>query len=343
MPRLPASLLCCLILLAACEQPAQPLATKPEPAAGPPPVAEILSELPDLSGHTPVPAPRALGKNIFDTVCKLGPPIMVKGWDLDADTRFLYFTGPFLLEGPEGEDVRYDYFYKSISGPQRSSVNTTLYLKAHEMDLDNQIAGELSRYNIPKFQGVDENPRKAKALLGEPSAVRELKQSGRERWFYDRPICLGEQLLPGLYLTIAEGRVTEVKGVTHPEDMKWRISGGRPPPPDSAPIYVTDLDPKVDSPQAVAVALTKRREMWRRSDGMEQYLMPGDPDPRLRPEVTVKPEGEAEFIYSTFTYQVSRYSRYEVELTIRYDLEDGTARQFDHLLYKLDEGWRLIH
>ncbi len=283
--------------------------------------------------------------DVFESVCRLGHPVAVLGWDLDPETRFVYFAGPFVEDKNAEDSLVSEYIYKAIQGPERRSVSTSLMLNADSVDLTRQKPDELQRYTIPRLTAVGSNISENIALLGEPTVVHERKSASQQRYVFARKFCLGEQLLEGIYLDVDDGQVVKAKGVEHPERLKWLLSRNRPPEPDAKATYYLDVSPLEGSPQAAAVAFIETRERGdevrtRRRVWEEQSL----PD---RIDALVKPTRPgARIDHAELRYQTTRYSLDEVEVVVRYamytNLDDARPAEAKLVLRKHEGDWWVV-
>lgn len=253
----------CLILISGCDQSEPPpaelstsvVASGAKSAVIPEPASSLQYPVPDRAPIEMI----SLSRNIYESICILGNPLMVQGWSLNPDTRFIYFAGPFIMSANKPGSETYPYLYRSIDSLSRQRVNTTMRLRSIE-EPERTKPDELQQFLLPHLSGVDANPREIKRLLGEPDVTRKLKKSGRTQIIYDKRICFGEKLMVGMYLDIANGVVVKAKGIAHPERLKWVISGNRPPAPDTEPTYYLDQKPLKDSPQAILMWFIMNRE-----------------------------------------------------------------------------------
>jgi hypothetical protein len=296
---------------------------------------------------TPIPPPvpqRApldvsrFSNNIYKNICLIGRPFLVKGWTLDPDTRFVYFTGPF-TKSNDGSEPK-PYLYMSIPAPQRQRIHTTLLLNDIEREPALEKPGELQKFQLPSLAAVDSNPAKIEQRFGKPDVTRELKRSGRTRIIYNRRVCFNAKLLAGMYFDIEDGEVVKAKGVGHPESMKWVMSGNRPPAPDTQPTYYLDQKPREDSPQAILIGLIASRESGD-ADGARELISSREMAPAKIAEVIKDSQPGKDIKYETLTYQTTRYKLDEVDVTVRYQLENGRDIVASHQLRKEEDGWRV--
>ncbi|MGH8178015.1 MAG: hypothetical protein ACREV5_17310 [Steroidobacter sp.] len=284
---------------------------------------------------------RSLGKNIYENICRIGDPFAVKGWELDPETRFVYFVGPFV--NAAADQQTYPYLYMSIAGPKRETLQTTLHLDSLNAD-DLQPyakADELQQFLLPHIAALDADPQKNERRLGKPTHIREL-DSGRTRLIYDRYLCFNGKRLAGMYFDVADGEVVKAKGVDHPERMKWIVSGNVPPEADSQATYYLDWQPRNGSAQQAALALIFRLENADEA-GAREYLSTIDAPPRPLDELArTFPAGVA--VHSdTLTYRTTRYGLDRAEVTVAYELENGQrTRAHFQLREDGEDDWRII-
>jgi hypothetical protein len=307
----------------------------------PPPTENAAAQ---VTAPPPVPArpaieTRSLGRNIYENICRIGNPFAVAGWDVDSQTRFVYFVGPFV----DAEDRQtYPYLYMSIAGPERATLQTTLYLDSlTAADLESYAKpGELQRFLLPHIAAADGDSKNNERQVGEPTHTRKLA-SGRTRLIHDRYLCFNGKRLAGMYFDVADGKVVKAKGVDHPERMKWIVSGNVPPEPDSQPTYYVDWQPRKDSAQATALALVFSLEN-RDEVGARGYLSTVDaPSRPLAEFARVFPAGVA-IDSDTLTYRTTRYDLDRAEVTVAYKLANGrSTRAHFQLREEGDDTWRI--
>jgi hypothetical protein len=282
---------------------------------------------------------RSLGNNIYENICRIGNPFAVTGWELDPETRLVYFVGPFI----DAEDQpAYPYLYMSIGGPERETLHTTQYLNSlNAEDLQPYVKpDELQRFLLPHIAAVDIEPKRNERQLGEPTHTRQL-DSGHTRLIYSRYVCFSGKRLAGMYFDVADGDLVKAKGVDDPERMKWIISGNVPPEPDSRATYYRDWQPRNDSAQAIALAL-----VFRLGNGDEvgagKYLSTVEVPLRpLKEYARMFPAGVA-IDSDTLTYRTTRYDLDRAEVTVAYSLANGQrTRTHFQLRKEADLDWRI--
>lgn len=296
--------------------------------------------LPPLPARPPIESGH-LPNDIYEAVCRLGAPVLVRGWSADPDTRFVYFQGPFSRR--DDPEIR-EFLYMSLPGPGRRWVSSRRWLDRDEIDVDAELPGELARYQLTRVETIKPNIHLVRLDLGDPVLVRDVG-SGRQRYIFDQKICLGEHLLEGMYLDVEREHVVKARGIEHPRELKWVLSDGRPPAPDSRPTYYLDVPPEIGSPQSVALAFIRRREsqdpeaarqlLWeeesQRSDALAMLEA-------TRPGMRIDDAG--------LTYETTRYGREEAHITIRYSLYDdpeaALAVEDRLVLRKQGKSWRVV-
>jgi hypothetical protein len=181
---------------------------------------------------------------------------------------------------------------------------------------------ELSHFQIPHIQGIPVRQAEAMKILGEPAAERELS-SGRTRMVFDGHMCVGEQYIPGMYIDVENGHIVKAKGIKHPEKLKWVLSGGRPPTPDTEPTYYTDMYMRTPDAQVTLLVFLELREEGDK-EGASEHLASGYfPFPNQVDEITEDPHPQGKLEFDTATYQTLRYSLDEMKIRTTYQLDTG--------------------
>lgn len=279
---------------------------------------------------------RLLPNDIYAAVCRIGAPVLVKGWRADPDTRFLYFQGPF--------STGHDYLSLAIPGPERRWVSGRRWLDGDRIDVDPQLASDLDRFQLTRIENIQPNIHLVRQDLGDPVLVRDVG-AGRQRYIFDQKMCLGDQLLEGMYLDVERELVVKARGIEHPNELKWILSDGRPPAPDSEPVFYLDVPPEVGSPQSVALAFVRRRESQDPEAAMalawRDKLLPKDPNRMFLPS-----RPGARIDDETLTYQTIRYGHDLTRITVRYevfeDRESTLAVADEMVLSKRDDRWLVV-
>jgi hypothetical protein len=305
---------CCFIAaigLAGCSREAESIgATAADP---------VEFTMPVIPARAPIETAR-LNSNAFDSICHIGNPFAIVGWDLEAQTRFLYFVGPF---NGAGDGRVHPYLYMAIAGPDRASVRTELYLdRLDEKEMRKQAKPrELRRFLLPHIVGLPADPKETRRLLGEPTHTRKLK-SGLTRLIFEREVCLNEKRLVGVYIDVDDDRLVAAKGVDQPDKLKWIVSGGRPPQPDPLPTYEQDWDPRDGTAQAAALAFMYSFEKRNAEGARAKLWQPDSPPHPLEDFSKVFADGPT-IDMSTLTYQTTRYELDLAEVAIAFKLSDG--------------------
>ena len=316
-----------------------------------PPAAEAVAATaaPEatITGLPPPPQRAALDSrylpgDIYEAICRLGNPVLVRGGEREPGTRLVYFAGPFRL----GVNSRtWDYLHMSLDGPGRRQVTTTTRMSRFDISTSNAKPAELKGYQLAHMQALEPDINLVQEKFGWPALVRDLP-SGEQRYIFDRKICLGQQLLDGMYLDVVDGQVVEARGIEHPLELKWVLSDGRPPGPDAAPTWGIDIEPAEASPQAAAVEFVRRREnlgpaaarelLWQ--DQMQQ----GDMRVMIQPSLTGAQLDEFELNYQTTSYGLD-----ETHVTVRFQVYDTADVRFpveDRIvLRRRGEDWLVVH
>jgi hypothetical protein len=288
--------------------------------------------IPAVSARAPIEAAR-LNSNVFDSICHIGNPFAVVGWDADAQTRFLYFVGPF---NGAGDGLTHPYLYMAIPAPDRATMTTTLYLDhLDEVELRKHAKpDELPRFLLPHIVGLPADPKQTRRELGEPTLTRKLK-SGLTRLIFEREVCLNDKRLVGVYIDVDGDRLVAAKGVDHPDRLKWIVSAGRPPQPDQSPTSYQDWKPREDTAQAAALAFIFFLE-GRDAEGARAKLwQPDSPPHPLEDFAKVFADGSTIDI-TTLTYQTTRYELDFAEVVIEFGLSNG--RHFHGTIELRDAG-----
>jgi hypothetical protein len=275
--------------------------------------------IPDVPARAPIETAR-LNSNVFDSICHIGNPFAVVGWDMDAQTRFLYFVGPF---NGAGDGLTHPYLYMAIPGPVRETMTTTLYLDdLDEMELRKQAKpSELRRFLLPHIVGLPADATEIRRQLGEPTHTRKL-ESGLTRLIFEREVCLNDKRLVGVYIDMDDDRLVTAKGVDHPDRMKWIVSAGRPPEPDRWFTFYQDWKPREGTAQEAALAFVfsvdRRDAEAARARLWQSYLPPNS----LEEFAKVFADGLT-LDTNTLTYQTMRYELDFAEVSISFALSNG--------------------
>ncbi len=288
--------------------------------------------MPVIPARAPIETARLNG-NVFDSICHIGNPFAVVGWDEDAQTRFLYFVGPFI---GAGDGLTHPYLYMAIPAPDRARMTTTLYLDhLDEMELRKQAKpGELRRFLVPHIVGLPVDPKEIRRQLGEPAHTRKL-DSGLTRLIFEREVCLNDKRLVGVYIDVDGDRLVAAKGIDHPDRLKRIVSAGRPPQPDHSPTYYLDWKPREGTAQSVALAFVYALE-GRDSEGARARLwQPDSPPHALEDFAKVFADGST-IDTSTLTYQTTRYELDLAEVAI--DFASSSGRTFHGTIELRDAG-----
>ncbi len=277
--------------------------------------------IPGVPARAPIETAR-LDSNVFDSICQIGNPFAVVGWELDAQTRFLYFVGPF---NGAGDGLTHPYLYLGIPAPDRARMTTTLYLDhLDEMELRRRAKpNELRRYQLPHIVGLPVDAKEIRRQLGEPTQSREL-ESGLTRLIFEREVCLNDKRLVGVYIDVDDDRLVAAKGVDHPDRLKWIVSAGRPPRPDLSPTYDQDWKPRDGSAQEAALTFVFHFE-GRDAEGARAGLwQPDSPPHPLEDFAKVFADGST-IDSTTLTYQTTRYELDLAEVAIAFALSNGRS------------------
>lgn len=299
-------------------------------------VEPVEFRIPDVPTRAPIDTAR-LGSHIFDSICHIGNPFAVVGWDLEPQTRLLFFVGPF---SGAGDGLTHPYMYIAIPAPDRARATTELYLdRLDEQELRKHAKpSELRRFQLPHIVGLPADVDETRRQLGEPTHSRKL-ESGLTRLIFERDVCLNNKRLVGVYLDVDEGRIVAAKGLDHPDKLKWIVSAGRPPQPDQRPTYYQDWNPREGSAQAAALSFVFYFE-GRDVDGARAKL--------LQPDWPTHPVDDFARVFSdgstidpyTFTYQTTRYELDLAEVVIAFALSTGRRfRETIELRDAGDKGW----
>jgi hypothetical protein len=292
--------------------------------------------IPPITARKPIDTSR-LNSNVFDGICHIGNPFAVVGWDNDAQTRFLYFVGPFT---GAGDGATHPYMYMAIPAPGRATINTTLYLdRLDQAELRRHAKpSELDRFQLPHIVGLPVDADETRRQLGEPAVARKL-ESGRERLIFARDVCLRGQRLAGLYIDVDGDRLVAAKGIEHPDRLNWLLSAGRPPQPDQTPIYYQDWKPREGTAQAAAVTFMLFLEAAD-LEGAHTRLWQSDSAARPLESLAQSFAGGATIDTSTLTYQTRRYGLDHAEVEIAFVLSTGRSqRHWIELRTGEDERW----
>lgn len=292
---------------------------------------ELQVAAPAESGYLP--------NDIYQLVCRLGHPEAAEV--MPGGERLLHFRGPF---GAGDDPGLRDYLTVAVAGPERRWVSSMRWSNAGELDVNAPRPGELSRYRLPRIEGVEPSINLVRIQVGDPTLVRDVDR-GRQRYIFDRKLCMNGQLLEGLYLDVEREQVVKARGVEHPLEMKWVLSGGRAPGPDPAPIHYVDVHPAVGSPQSVALAFVRRREA-QDPEAASQLVWQDEQLHSIPPGLLIPTRPGARIDDLSLTYQTTGYGHDETRVTVRVALEDGDGNRFpaadDIVLRKRGELWLVV-
>jgi hypothetical protein len=293
-------------------------------------------EIPAVPARAPIETAR-LGSNVFESICHIGNPFAIVGWDADSQTRFLYFVGPFY---GAGDGLTHPYMYLAIPAPDRASVNTTLYMdRLDEPEFRKHAKpGELRRFLLPHIVGLPTDPEEIRQQLGEPRHTRKLK-SGLTRLIFERDVCLNGKRLVGVYADLRDDQLVSAKGVDHPDRLRWIISAGRPPQPDPTPTYYQDWKPREGSAQAAALAFMFEIESRNAESARAMLWQPDSPPHPLEDFAPVFTDGQT-IDTNTLTYQTMRYELDLAEVVVAFRLSSGRGfRSTIELREASDRRW----
>jgi hypothetical protein len=288
--------------------------------------------IPAVPARAPLETAR-LNSNVFDSICHIGNPFAVVGWDADAQTRFLYVVGPF---NGAGDGLTHPYLYMAIPAPDRARMTTTLYLdQLDERELRKHAKpDELRRFLLPHIAGLPADAKEIRRQLGEPTATLEPK-SGLTRLIFEREVCLNDKRLVGVYIDVDDDRLVAAKGVDHPDRLKWIVSAGRPPQPDQSPTYYQDWKPRDDTAQAAALAFVFSFEGRNAEGGRANLWQPDLPPHPLEDFAQAFADGST-IDTNTLTYRTTRYELDFAEVAIAFGLSNG--RSFHRTIELRDAG-----
>jgi hypothetical protein len=325
------------MVLAACGDEEAPGPAPASPAAVP---NERGGRLPDPPARPAIDSDR-LPNDIYRAVCHIGHPALVQTGAEDGDARSIYFPGPFR----KGDDPEvWDYLHMAIDGPERRWVTRVLPLARDQIQITSPKPGELDRYRLPRIQGVEPNINLVRLQVGDPTLVRDV-EAGRQRYIFEQKICRGEQLLEGIYLDVEQAQVVKARGIEHPMELRWVLSGGRSPGPDPLPTHYLDVPPAIGSPQSVALAFIRRRNAQDPESARrlvwEDELLRANLHEVLSP---ARPGSRIEDL--ELTYQTTSYGHDETRITVRYEVYSDTETRFpveDRLvLRKRNDDWLVV-
>jgi hypothetical protein len=296
--------------------------------------------LPAPTSDKPIDA-RHLPNDIYKAVCRLGSPVLVHGSPADSASRTLYFAGPFSQGNGAGH---WEYLSLSIEGPERRWVSEIRRMDHSQLKVGTPRPQELERFKLRRIEEIRPNIHLVRQDLGDPVLIRDI-QGGQQRYIFDRKFCMGEQLLEGMYLDVERERVVKARGIEHPNELAWILSGGRPPGPDPEPVRYLDVRPADGSPQSVALAFVRRREMQdpesARSLVWEESLLSGNLASMLDP---TRPGARLDD--HALSYQTSLYGHDETHVSIRYQVytgpEDSVPVEDWLVLRKRAEEWKVV-
>ncbi|GGX54807.1 hypothetical protein [Saccharospirillum salsuginis] len=281
-----------------------------------------------------------LPDNIFKVICLIGPPVLVSGWDLDPDTRFVFFEGQFLVGGG-ADPVR--YFYTNLKHPNDvSRYNSTVVsdLADHRDRIDPETT---KRLQIPVLKGFPDKIEPLRALLEAPTV--EYEKNGKRRLVYDQKMCIGETLIQGAYVDIDDDYVVNAKGLTTPEDVHLAVNNLQrkrvPPPddPDPAPIRYNDEPPFEGTAEYQLVELIKAREKGDREAALSMVSESVTSD-FIRESLIRSMEDGSPVRLDSLTYQVLEVSHTQVDIEVVYHVMSGSLFRGKHRMVLEDGQWK---
>ena len=281
-----------------------------------------------------------LPDNIYEVVCLIGPPVLVSDWDLDPNTRFVFFKGKFQV-GSGSEPAH--YFYTNLEHPNdEARYNATAV--SDLADYRDRIDPETTkRLQIPVLKGFPDKIEPLYALLGEPSA--EYEKNGMRRLVYDQKMCIGETLIQGAYVDIDAGRVVNPKGLTTAENVQLAMNNRQrkrvPPPddPDPEPIRYIDEPPTEGTAEYQLVELIKAREKGDRETALSMVSDTVSSD-FIRESLIRSMENGSPVKLDSLTYQALEVSHTQVDIEVVYYVMNGSLYRGKHRMVLEDGQWK---
>ncbi len=283
-----------------------------------------------------------LPDNIYEMICRIGQPVLVSGWDLDPNTRFVFFEGQFLV-GSEAEPVR--YFYTNLKHPSDSdSYNATVVsdLTEYQDRIDPETT---QRLQIPMLKGFPDRIEPLHDLLGEPTS--QYLKNGLQRLVYDQTMCIGETLIQGAYVDIDTGQVVNAKGLTTQEDVHLAVNDLRPqrvPPPDDpdpAPIRYDDEPPLEGTAEFQLVELIRAREQGDRETALSMVSDTVSSD-FIRESLIRSMDDGSPVRLDSLTYQALEVNHTEVDIEVVYYVTSGSLFRGTHRMVLENGRWKAM-
>ncbi|MCG8589792.1 MAG: hypothetical protein MJE66_10920 [Proteobacteria bacterium] len=283
---------------------------------------------------------RWLSGNVYEAICVIGHPVWASGWDLDPETLFLFFAGPFVDSGDSSSTTPSPYLYMSLASVESERRNTMLYVESLDEYLDDSRRAELARFRIPIVTALSDDPAELETLLGVPYAKRHFTDPERTRLIFARRLCFGGKLLAGLYVDVADGKLVRAKGVEDRERLARVISGEVLSDPDPEPLLYSENPPLRGSAQETFIEFLLLREAGDRA-GALALLSEEQTNEWMREQLTRQHEAGVEIALDSLQYQTTKYDWGAVEISAVYYLENGTLVQTQNRLREEAGGWRL--
>lgn len=281
--------------------------------------------------------------NIYEAVCVLGNPVMVSGWSLNSETRFIFFEGPFKTQTHENETSKVSpYMYYSIDNINSEKRNTGLLVDSLEEYKKNEKPNELKSFMLTKLDNVPHTLPKLVEKLGQWDFELSKKNPTRRRLIYERKFCIGTSLVEGAYFDITDNSVVKAKGLKTKEKLLRIKNNIRLFKPDKKPRLYIDNTPEEGSPEDIVIKLVLLREAGKQTEAM-MLLSDECNDEWRRNNITSQSKTGVNIKLNSLTYQATEYTYDSASLTIKYYLENGSLLTWGHKVIREDGTWRVVH
>jgi len=278
--------------------------------------------------------------NIYKAICMLGHPMFVTKWELDPNTRFLFFKGPF-KESKAADSRVYPYMYRTLSSLDAENVGSTLLIDSLDDYQDKIQVNEREQFLLPLLQGVPDRFDKLTKLLGQWDAKHNKKNPDRSRIVYNKKLCIGNNLAIGAYFDIVDNRIIKAKGITNLNKL-LRIMANRKKinlTPDIKPLRYIDHIPGKGSAKYTVTQLILLREAGEQEKAKE--LVSNQLQSSIKNDITQKADTNSAIRMESFTYQATKYTSNSAYIAVRYYLQNGSLIKTQHKVILENKIWRI--
>jgi len=277
--------------------------------------------------------------NIYETVCMLGHPVLVSGWELDSETRFVFFTGPFKVSS-DANSVIYQYTYRSLKSIESEKYSSALLVHSLKEYQASALPEDLKKFQLPILHGIPDKLPKLVKILGQWDVEVAKKNPQRRRLIYDRKMCIGTKLVRGAYFDLVDNRVVKAKGIKTKNKLARLIQNRQIPRPDKQPLRYIDNTPETGSAKDVITKLVLLSEAGKQAEAMK-LLSDQLQSNMIRNELTRQAEKGVSIKLDSLTYQATKYTHDSAYITVKYYLQNGSIIKAKHKLIRESGRWRV--